>query len=260
MNTKLLLALLVTSSACFAQAAQPATAAVELTAPATLPIVFTSSISAKSARAGEPFTAKITQAVDLADGGRIPRGARVTGHVLAASPFVCDTTPYVRQKASTLTIRFDSIEVEHRSVPLNITVRAMATPIASRDAQIPINHDIDPSGSTVQIGGDQRYPWNAPVTNEDGDVVAYSRHGGVYAHLIASAGCDGSDVEVSVGIYSASACGLYGFDRTSAEETGSLAQPSTLTLVSTHGSPKIWKDSTALLEVLPASPRTLASR
>jgi hypothetical protein len=98
------------------------------------------------------------------------------------------------------------------------------------------------------------------VTNEDGDVVAYSRHGGVYAHLIASAGCDGSDVEVSVGIYSASACGLYGFDRTSAEETGSLAQPSTLTLVSTHGSPKIWKDSTALLEVLPASPRTLASR
>jgi hypothetical protein len=74
----------------------------------------------------------------------------------------------------------------------------------------------------------------------------------VYAHLIANGGCDGSDVEVSMGVYSATACGMYGFNRVSATEMGSQAQPSTLTLVSTHVSPKIWKDSTALLEVLPS--------
>jgi len=172
---------------------------------------------------------------------------------------VYDTTPYAVQKPSVLSIHFDSIETEHQAVPLDVTVRAMADPNTSEEARTPINHDIDPSGATVQIGGDQRYPWNAPVTNEDGDVVAYSRKGGVYAHLIASGTCDGSSVEVSVGLYSASACGLYGFDRTSAEEVGSTAHPSTLTLVSTHRSPKIWKYSTALLEVLPQQ-QTVALR
>lgn len=252
MNSKFLLALLVTSSVCFGQAAHSATPTLPLAAPTTFPVVFTCNVDAKRSHPGDTFTARSTQAVRLADGQLISKGAKVTGHVVAATPFTYDSTPYAKQKASVLSLHFDSIEVQHESLQLNVTVRAMADPITSQEAQTPINHDIDPSGATVQIGGDQRYPWNAPVTNKDGDVVAYSRHSGVYAHLIASGRCDGSDVEVSVGIYSASACGLYGFDRTSAVEFGSSAHPSTLTLVSTHGSPKIWKGSTALLEVLPA--------
>lgn len=256
MNTKLLIALLAASSAAFAQTAHPP---VPLDAPTTLPIVFTRSVSAKSSHAGDSFTAKTTQAVRLDNGEVIPGGAKITGHVAAATPFVYDTTPYARQKASQLSVHFDSIEFGGQAVPLDVTVRAMADPITSEEARTPINHDIDGSGATTQIGGDQRYPWNAPVTDADGDVVAYSRHGGVYAHLIASAGCDGSSVEVSVGIYSAAACGLYGFDRTSAEEMGSVSHPSTLTLVSTHGSPTIWANSTALLEVLPHG-QSVASR
>jgi len=258
-RAKVLAALLVVSSAAFAQTAPSRSPAVVLDAPTTFPIEFMNSIAAKSARSGETITARTTQVVRLEDGATVPKGARITGHILAANPFVYDTTPYAVQKPSVLSIHFDSIEVGDQVVPLSVTVRAMADPITSEAARTPINHDIDPSGATVQIGGDQRYPWNAPVTNEDGDVVAYSRKGGVYAHLIASGNCDGSSVEVSVGIYSASACGLYGFDRTSAEEFGSLAHPSTLTLVSTHGSPKIWKYSTALLEVLPRQ-QTVASR
>jgi hypothetical protein len=259
LKTKILAALLVLSSAAFAQAGLPAAESISLTAPTTLPIAFTKSVSAKDSHPGDTFTAKTIQVVHLANGDVIPNGARITGHVAAATPFVYDTTPYARQKTSVLSIHFDSIEVDKEAIPLNVMVRAMADPITSEDARTPINHDIDPSGATIQIGGDQRYPWNTTVTNEDGDVVAYTRHGGVYAHLIASAGCDGSSVEVSVGIYSASACGLYGFDRTSAEEIGSVSHPSTLTLVSTHDSPKIWNRSTALLEVLPQQ-QTVASR
>lgn len=254
-HTRLLAALFVASSAAFAQTVQAQT----LNAPTTLPIVFTRSISAKNAHTGDLVTAKTTQIVRLSDGEIIPKGAQIHGHVVAANPFVYDATPYARQKASVLSIRFDSIEARQQAIPLDVTVRAMADPLTSEAARTPINHDIDPSGATTQIGGDQRYPWNAPVTNEDGDVVAYSRHDGVYAHLIASGGCDGSSVEVSVGIYSASACGLYGFDRTSATEFGSVTHPSTLTLISTHSSPKIWKESTALLEVLP-SQNSVASR
>jgi len=258
-RAKVLTALLVVSSAAFAQTVPGRSPAVVLDTPTTFPIEFMNSIAAKNARSGDAVTARTTQIVRLPDGAIVPKGTRITGHILAANPFVYNTTPYAVQKPSVLSLHFDSIEVERQAVPLDVTVRAMADPITSEEARTPINHDIDPSGATVQIGGDQRYPWNAPVTNEDGDVVAYSRKGGVYAHLIAGAGCDGSSVEVSVGIYSASACGLYGFDRTSAEEVGSAAHPSTLTLVSTHGSPKIWKYSTALLEVLPRQ-QTVASR
>ena len=250
-KTKLLVALLVASSAAFAQAGHPAAGSIFLTAPTTLPISFTKSVSAKGSHPGDSFTAKTTQLVQLPNGEVIHGGAKIIGHVVAATPVIYDTTPYARQKSSVLSIHFDSIEVDGVPIALNVTVRAMADPITSEEARTPINHDIDASGATTQIGGDQRYPWNAPVTDEDGDVVAYSRRGGVYAHLIATARCDGSSVEVSVGIYSASACGLYGFDRTSAEQLGSVSNPSTLTLVSTHGSPKIWSRSTALLEVLP---------
>jgi hypothetical protein len=250
-KTSVLLALLIPSACGFAQPAQSASPSLLLNAPTTLPIVFTNSISAKGSHVGDVVWAKTTQVVRLGQGVAIPSGAKITGHVAAADAFVYDPAPYAHQKDSYLSIHFDSIRVGPQTIPLNVTVRAMADPITSQEAQTPINHDIDPSGATTQIGGDQRYPWNAPVTSEDGDVVAYSRHGGVYAHLIASGGCDGSTVEVSVGIYSASACGLYGFDRTSAEETGSVSHPSTLTLVSAHHSPKIWKNSTALLEVLP---------
>lgn len=258
-SAKVLAALLIASTAAFAQAASGLSPAVVLDAPTTFPIEFMNSIAATNARPGDIVMARTTQTVRLDEGAIVPKGATITGHILAANPFVYDTTPYALQKPSVLSMHFDSIEIEHQAVPLDVTVRAMADPITSEEARTPINHDIDPSGATVQIGGDQRYPWNAPVTNRDGDVVAYSRKGGVYAHLIASGGCDGSSVEVSVGIYSASACGLYGFDRTSAEEVGSTAHPSILTLVSTHGSPKIWKYSTALLEVLPRQ-QAVASR
>lgn len=251
------LALLVASSAVSALAAQPP-AAIKLDAPTTLPIVFTRSIDAKTAHAGDPVTARTTQVVHLPDGATIPGGTKIIGHVVAASRFTYDATPYARQKPSGLSIHFDSIEVGGQALPLNVTVRAMADPVSSAQARAPLSYDLDPSQSVTQIGGDQLVRGQSEVVNSDGDVVEYSKHDGVYAHLIANGECDGSSVEVSVDIYSASACGLYGFYRTSADERGSAEHPSVLTLVSTHVSAKIWKNSTALLEVV--SPQTVASR
>jgi len=223
-----------------------------LQAPTTLPISFANSVSADRSHNGDPVVARTFQAVRLANGTVIPSGTKVTGHVLAASPFVFDKTPYAKQKQSTLSIQFDSLQLNGHSVPLNITVRAMADPIASWDARMPNVNDQDTSSpSNTQIGGDQFNRWRSDVVNMEGDSVAYSRRDGVYAHLISSHGCDASSVEVSVAIFSASACGLYGFAGVSAEEMGSSAKPSTLTLVSTRTSPKIRKNTTALLEVLP---------
>jgi hypothetical protein len=93
--------------------------------------------------------------------------------------------------------------------------------------------------------------------------VGYNRHGGVYAHLVAASGnspsgCDASSQEVSVGIYSASACGLYGYTDTTLQGDGRAAEPSTLVLVSHRHTPKIWAGGTALLETLPADSNAIA--
>ena len=230
-----------------------------LQSPTTLPVVFTEPVSADHSHIGDSVLARTSQAVRLANGTVLPAGAKVTGHVVAASPFVFDKTPYAHQKQASLSIQFDSLLLDGQIVPLNITVRAMADPITSWNARTPKVNDDTSSPAVTQIGGDELNRSRAEVVSPQGDVVAYNRRGGVYAHLISNHSCDGSSVEVSVGIYSASACGLYGFADVSAEEVGSPVKPSTLTLVSTRVSPKIWKNSTALLEVLPDG-QTFASQ
>jgi hypothetical protein len=232
---------------------QSATGATDISSSprTTLPITFTNTVSADRARVGDIVHAKTTQPARLATGELIPAGTAVVGHVAAASAFVYDKTPYAKQKESVLEIQFDSLHIAGHDVPLKVTVRAMADPLTTWGAREPKSSDLDPLATVTQIGGDELVPSQAEVVDRNGDVVAYNRRNGVYAHLIARAGCDASTNEVSVDIFSASACGLYGFASVAARETGSTTSPSRLSLISTHTSPKIWKHSAALLELLP---------
>lgn len=244
-------ALFLSTAICLAQDRNAVTTASSLEAPATFPIVFANTVSANHSHRGDVVLAKTTQPVRLANGAIIPPGARILGHVVAADAFVENKTPYARQQQGTLSIRFDALRFEGSSLPLNVTVRAMADPTTTWDAREPKSSDLDSLGTVTQIGGDLLTPSQTEVVSRDGDVVAYNKRGGVYAHLIAHGHCDGSTVEVPVGIYSASACGLYGFTKVSAQEMGSASRPSLLTLVSSRTSPKVWKNSSALLELLP---------
>jgi hypothetical protein len=259
LNQGLLATLLLSSSVALAQGTTLGVAASPVQASATVPIVFTNTVSADRSHAGDVVLAKTSQSVQLANGRILPTGAKVVGHITAADAFVYDQAPYAHQKPSILSIHFDSVEVDGEALPLNVTVRAMADPLTSSAAREPGPSDLDPSETVTQIGGDELTPSESKVVNRDGQVVAYNKRGGVYAHLIPNGRCDGSDVEVSVGIYSASACGLYGFTDVAASEFGSASTPSTLTLISSRTSPKVWKHSTALLEVLP-SRQAVASR
>jgi len=221
----------------------------------TLPIQFTRSVDASHAHAGDAVSAKTTQQVRLADGQMLPAGAHVTGHVVTASPFAFVKTPYAKQQASTLAVRFDSIESKGKSLPLQVYVRAMADPITVWDAQRPKSTDLDSLSTTTQIGGDQVVPSQSEVTSQDGDTVGYRRRGDVYAHLISASGngpqgCDASDTEQSMGLFSASACGLYGYTDVTLLSTGKTGDISTLTLASRRRSMKIWAKSAALLEVV----------
>jgi hypothetical protein len=225
----------------------------------TLPISFTKGVDASHAHVGDAISAKITQPVHLANGQMIPAGAHVTGHVVTANGFAFDSTPYAKQTPSALSIHFDSVDGNGIHLPLNVYVRAIADPITGWDARRPKATDEDPLGTMTQIGGDLVTPSQKGVMSQDGDIVGYQRRGGIYAHLISASGngptsCDASDTEESMGLFSASACGLYGFTDTALVGTGKTGEASTLTMVSRRHSPKIWANSTALLEVL--SPET----
>jgi hypothetical protein len=243
-HSKYFIAIILLASMAVAQNAR-ASAQPELSVPTTLPIIFTKTISADRAHVGDRISARTSQIVHLAT---------------EAIPFAYDKTPYARQKQAVLAFHFDTVSFGGRTLPLNVSVRAMADPLASWGAREPKSSDLDPDGTVTQVGGDQMTPSRTEVVNPNGDVVAYNKRGGVYAHLIASGRCDSSNVEVSVDIYSASACGLYGFTNVSASGLGTAAAPSTVTLVSSRTSPKVWKHSTALLEVVPNGQSSLAAR
>jgi hypothetical protein len=252
------------TAAAFAQNGSPKPSPVELAAKTTLPIVFTHSIDADHAHVGDAITARTIQAVTLANGQVLASGSLVNGHIVATEPFAFDKTPYAKQKQASLAIHFDTVTSKSTTVPLNVYVRAMADPIASWDARKPRPSDEDPDGTLTQIGGELLKPHQGEVITMDEDVVGYSRKGGVYAHLIPASGnsaegCDGSDTEQSMAIFSASACGLYGFSNTAMQQSGRSGEPSTLVLVSHRNAPEIWKNTTALLEVVPVN-QTTASR
>jgi hypothetical protein len=222
-----------------------------LPAHATLPITFTQSVSAAKAKPGDAVRAKTMQAIRLADGRTVPAGTMVSGHVLSANPFKYDKTPYAKQQAGTLSIEFDALTVEGVQVPLHVSLRAMADPVTSNEAHDPAASDIDPEATTTQVGGDRLTPSQSEIRDQDGDVVGYNKKGGAFAHLIAnsrdSLSCDAVDTEQPVSLFSASACGLYGFSGVSLTDV----DPSHIGLSSTHATPQIWKQSTALLETMP---------
>jgi hypothetical protein len=235
-----------------------AQSAPRLDAQTTLPVVITRSISADHSKAGDPVLAKTFQIIRLPDGTLLPSGARVTGHVIVSEGFAFDKTPYAKQKSATLSVRFDYVQIDGQEVPLNVTIRAFADQITSNDAYAPLATDLDSRSTRTLIGGDKLYASQDGVENMDGDVVAYNRRSGVYAHLIPNGTCDGSSVEVSMGIYSPSSCGAYGFAGIHVTERGSASVPSTLTLVSNRRSPELPKHATALLEVLPSQQASVA--
>ncbi len=250
----MLIAVALTSVLAFAQGA--ATGTPGLLPQTTLPVVFPHTVSAARAHSGDAVQAKTSAPVRLADGSVLPVGSVVTGHVTAVNRFTFNQAPYAAQQPGTLAVRFESVSDRGTAIPLDVTVRAMADPLASWDTEKPLATDIDPTHTTTQVGGDQVTPWVRQIRASSGDVVGYMHGGFPYAHLLAGQGCDASSTEQATGIFSASACGLYGFADT-ALGTASGGEASVV-LTSTRRSPEIHANSTALLEEVAAPMQTAA--
>lgn len=223
---------------------------------ATLPVMMLDTIHAERARAGDIFYARLMQKVELDGGETLPQSTRVRGHVIAAQVHEPSHDAFGNRLASQLTVTFDAVEFHGHFLPVNLVVRAIASPAESWAALRPMGDaDLDPTETRVQIGGDRVTPSQPEVMDAKDQIVGHHRNLSVYARLIAQDACDGTDREVPVGVFSASACGGYGFGNVHIEGFGSAASAGALTLASTDRSPVIARNSAALLEVM--SPATV---
>jgi hypothetical protein len=222
----------------------------------TLPVRFVRSVDAKRARPGDRVIAKTLQIVFLPGGQRLPKGTVLVGHVVDARPYHFDPEPYAHQKASSISIHFDQIVNGDLTLPVNLSVRALANTFESQWAPRPHYQDeTDGAGTMILIGGGEFSPFDRTVRDNSGDVIAYNRKDGLFARLLPSddpvsktrRNCGSTSTEQSVAIFSPNACGLYGFDSVSMPHAGRRGS-GTFTLVSRGRSIKLYAGSTALLQ------------
>ncbi len=179
-----------------------------------IPARLNTSLNSRKNKPGETVTARIMHDVVLQN-GRIPAGAKLLGHVKAASS-------YRTGAEARVDLYFDQIEFAHRSLPLNANLRALASLMEVEDAQVP------PSGP------DRGTPWGWTTRNLIGGEVAYGEGGpvsrgtanlgralldGAIMPVAAnpSAGCPAEPYDhgtpQAFWVFSSDACGIYGVPR-----------------------------------------------
>jgi hypothetical protein len=144
-----------------------------------------------------------------------------------------------------------------KNIPLNAAVRAMADKLASDKASRPTYGFDDNVGTMVLVGGSSYTPGSRVVLSPGRDVVSVVRKDGVHARLMpndyvrdgVAIHCDGTSTEQAVGIFSADACGYFGYSAIHLESNGST-DGGTFQLESGQDTVMLYAGSTALLQAL----------
>lgn len=188
-----------------------------------IPVVVTSDLNAKNAKPGQKIEGKLAQALKIPDGGQINKGAHVTGHVVSA------TQP--GGKGARIVVQFDQLQDEHVNIPLEVGLRAMASSQAVFQAGVPVDVTSDAESSqewvTQQVGGDYVFRGRGYMSSPAGRAGIWDG-AGVWGKLPVIEGCAGIESKnpmQSLWIFSAAACGVYGFENTRLESDGSNLPP-----------------------------------
>jgi len=177
-----------------------------------IPVALTSSVSTND-QPGKTVSARVMQDVPLAGGKTIRAGSRFVGRVLAVKPGA-------NGKGAQIFLTFDKLVSERRSEPVTTDLRAIASFVEVEQAQIP---PMGPDRGTPQwewttqlIGGDVDYRGGGPV-KEGREIVGRPVSNGVLSNLTTSlngpcrGAIDQNDRPQALWVFSADACGVYGF-------------------------------------------------
>ncbi len=197
----------------------------------SLPVQLSSTLNAKNAKAGQKIEGKLMQEVHIGIDAQIRSGSHVTGHVVSANK--------PGANGARITLQFDSIEVEGRTIPLHVALRALASSQSVFNAGLPAGaastYESSTSWATRQVGGDVVFRGRGYVINGDGKVGIWDGSG-VWGRLPASGDCpagESTDPQQALWIFSTSACGAFGFERTKIEQAGYTAPVGQIVLTST---------------------------
>jgi len=177
-----------------------------------LPMRLDSSLNSWKTTPGKTVTARLMQDVPLPSGKKIRTGSKAIGRVLE----VIHTTDGGAQ----LSLKFDTLVVSHQKLPMSTNLRALASMMEVADAQTPKTGPDrgTPANSwtTVQIGGDVVYRGGGPVA-KGSRVVGTPTADGVLVRIESKSGAcrgdlNGNDHPQALWVFSADACGTYGFN------------------------------------------------
>jgi hypothetical protein len=221
-----------------------------------LPVQLNSSLRSHEARAGEQLSARVMQDVPLPAGRRIHSGAKVIGHVVSARPADNGT-------AGEISLRFDTLKIGKRHIPMTTNLRALATMMDVSEAQIPESGPdrgtSENEWTTDQIGGEVVY--RGGVVAHGSNIVGNSVLGsGVLVHVAAKLDrkcrdeVDGNDQLQALWVFSSDACGLYDLPNLSLTHAGRTDPVGQITLRSNKGNIKIRAGSGMLLRVIGTAP------
>jgi hypothetical protein len=178
-----------------------------------LPARLNHGLSSKSVQPGQVVTARIMQAVPLPNQESIPEGAKVLGTIVSVERAGNGTK-------GKITIRFDTLAIHQRKIPIVASLRALAGFMEIQSAQTP---EFTPGfgtpyvwATTRQIGGDEVYGVGGPVTNQSSERIGKGVYGGVLVHVRAQpefrcrGPLDSEDRLQALWVFSSDACGVYG--------------------------------------------------
>jgi hypothetical protein len=197
----------------------------------TLPVALTSPLNSAKARPDDLIRARVMQAVSVTPGVTIPAGTEILGRVLETQP---DEGTGWR-----ISIRFDRILAKGHEISAMTGLRALASLGELREAQLPLTGSEEHfanSAPTRQVGGDITYGTGGPVIEfgpevggivlAGGTVIGRGTPDGAVARLstlpgsACGAGSPDTSQLQSVWLFSASACGAYGFWNLTIQRSG----------------------------------------
>ncbi len=229
--------------------AMPAVVTADEALPAgtILPVCLERSVNASKAHPGMEIRAKLMQDIP---GTFIRRGAVVIGHVVKVNSSSAGQV--------NLEIAFDAVKMHSRQIPLKADLRALASFVAVEEAQIP--EDMSSRGlneqtwTTEQIGGDQVYRGGGPVEEGSTAVGQPTPYGALDSPLTqAGEPCrgvmDDANQPQAFWLFSADACGVYGYSNIRIEHSGRTEPVGTIDLVSVRGKLILYGGSGMLLRV-----------
>jgi hypothetical protein len=195
-----------------------------------LPVRLNFSLNTRKVRRGQVITARVMEDVPLWSGEKIHAGATVRGHVVDVK----------RANRSQVSLRFDTLVVYKRPMPIITNLRAVAGMMAVEQAQIP------------NTGPDRGTPENWWATDKVGG------ESGPFGRLLRATHklgtkcrgeVEGNDQLQALWVFSSDACGAYGFTNLEITHAGRNQPVGEITLASNHGDVNVRSGGGMLLRV-----------